>query len=410
MKMPRRLEAAQEQHAQVERLAEQGCGQRPEDQSERREHRERAEEDDEVQAPVARPRAKRGPRQLGPVEEEQQADGDPRQPGEGFGAVALARPPRGGGDHGDQGQREVVEEKSEIFHCARPEDRGRGETSAQAVLRLTPSGHRVSIKGQEATLPAGLSDLHALPRPLYGHVEALPNRMLGYRHRHPWIQLAYAAQGVIEVRTDRGRYVAPPQRAVWIPQEIPHRVWCRAGTSIRSLYIDSGAGHSRGDACRVLVVDSLLRELIDAFSLVPVRYAVDGADGRLAAVLLDRIAAAPEADLMLPLPSDPDLRQLCRSAQLHPSRKASLRALSEQRGVSEKTLSRLFLRETGLTFRAWLQRMRLLGALPALERGARVTDVALDCGYESLSAFIAAFRKLFDASPGEFFGARRDPT
>ena len=268
----------------------------------------------------------------------------------------------------------------------------------------------MSIKGQEATLPAGLSDLHALPRPLYGHVEALPNRMLGYRHRHPWIQLAYAAQGVIEVRTDRGRYVAPPQRAVWIPQEIPHRVWCRAGTSIRSLYIDSGAGHSRGDACRVLVVDSLLRELIDAFSLVPVRYAVDGADGRLAAVLLGRIAAAPEADLMLPLPSDPDLRQLCRSAQLHPSRKASLRALSEQRGVSEKTLSRLFLRETGLTFRAWLQRMRLLGALPALERGARVTDVALDCGYESLSAFIAAFRKLFDASPGEFFGARRDPT
>ena len=52
----------------------------------------------------------------------------------------------------------------------------------------------------------------------------------------------------------------------------------------------------------------------------------------------------------------------------------------------------------------------LFHSLPALERGARVTDVALDCGYESLSAFIAAFRKLFDASPGEFFGARRDPT
>ena len=60
-------------------------------------------------------------------------------------------------------------------------------------------------------------------------------------------------------------------------------------------------------------------------------------------------------------------------------------------GVSEKTLSRIFLRETGLSFRVWRQRVRLLGALPALANGERVTDVALACGYDSLSAFIAAF-------------------
>ncbi|MNP73513.1 Helix-turn-helix domain protein [compost metagenome] len=50
--------------------------------------------------------------------------------------------------------------------------------------------------------------------------------------------------------------------------------------------------------------------------------------------------------------------------------------------------------------------MRLLSALPALERGERVTDVALACGYESLSAFIAAFGKQFGLPPGEFFRAR----
>ncbi|MCE6982187.1 helix-turn-helix domain-containing protein, partial [Pseudomonas frederiksbergensis] len=65
-----------------------------------------------------------------------------------------------------------------------------------------------------------------------------------------------------------------------------------------------------------------------------------------------------------------------------------------------------FQRETGLSFRLWRQRMRLLSALPALERGERVTDVALACGYESLSAFIAAFGKQFGLPPGEFFRAR----
>ena len=61
------------------------------------------------------------------------------------------------------------------------------------------------------------------------------------------------------------------------------------------------------------------------------------------------------------------------------------------------------MRDTGLTYRAWRQRLRLLGALPDLERGERVTDVALGCGYESVSAFIAAFRQQFDTTPGEFF-------
>lgn len=53
--------------------------------------------------------------------------------------------------------------------------------------------------------------------------------------------------------------------------------------------------------------------------------------------------------------------------------------------------------------------MRLLSALPALSRGERVTDVALACGYESLSAFIAAFGKQFGLSPGEFLQTHRKP-
>ena len=38
----------------------------------------------------------------------------------------------------------------------------------------------------------------------------------------------------------------------------------------------------------------------------------------------------------------------------------------------------------------------------ALERGDSVTEVALACGYDSLSAFIAAFKKQFNCTPGNF--------
>ena len=260
----------------------------------------------------------------------------------------------------------------------------------------------MSATGHEERLPRELDALEALPRPVYGHVEALPNRVIGYRHSHRWAQLSYAARGVVEVRTQGALFVAPPQRALWIPAHVRHRVRTAAGTEVRSLYIRPEAVPDMPGVCRVLHVDPLLRELVRAFGELPVEYDEAGAHGRLAAVLLDRLAAAPEAGLMLPLPQDRRLRRVCRALQARPDSALSLAQWAQRLATSEKTLSRLFRQQTGMSFRLWRQRARLLGALPLLERGERVTDVALACGYDSLSAFIAVFREQFGATPGEF--------
>ncbi len=62
---------------------------------------------------------------------------------------------------------------------------------------------------------------------------------------------------------------------------------------------------------------------------------------------------------------------------------------------------RLFPRATGLSFRNWRQRMRLLSSLALLEAGENVTEAALGCGYESTHAYIAAFKQVFGPTPGE---------
>ena len=66
-------------------------------------------------------------------------------------------------------------------------------------------------------------------------------------------------------------------------------------------------------------------------------------------------------------------------------------------------MARLFLAETGLGFRAWRQRARLLHALVALADDAPVTAVAFDAGYDSPSAFIAAFKREFGTTPARYF-------
>ncbi|WP_437879819.1 AraC family transcriptional regulator [Pseudomonas sp. LRF_L74] len=259
-------------------------------------------------------------------------------------------------------------------------------------------------KEQERALPRRVPGLESLPRPVYGRIESLPNRTLTHRHSHPWVQFSYAIQGVLEVQTDFGRFIAPPQRAVWVPAGMAHRVFSSPRTEMRSLYLRDDVTRWAGDGCRVLAVSDLLRELIRAFSQLPVEYPEDGAEGRLVQVLLDQLRNAPTVDLILPLPRDARLRQIYRALLAHPERQTTLGEWSRRFELSEKTLSRLFQQDTGLTFRAWRQRLRLLAALPLLERGERVTDVALACGYDSTSAFIAAFRQQFECTPGEFFG------
>ena len=261
--------------------------------------------------------------------------------------------------------------------------------------------HRQTDKA--STTLRALGALRTLPRPVYGHASGLPNNAISQHHSHAWGQLSYAAQGVLAIATDRGRFVAPPLCAVWIPAGLSHGVSRGPDTQIRSLYIDPAVAPRSWTGCRVLAVTPLLRELIRAFGELPVEYEEEGPAGRLVTVLLDQLACAPEMGLILPWPQDPRLRKLCNELQSHPDRCKTLLHYSARLKISERTLSRLFLAQTGLSFRLWRQRSRLLAALPLLERGERVTDVAIACGYDSMPAFIAAFREQMGATPREMF-------
>ena len=255
-------------------------------------------------------------------------------------------------------------------------------------------------KDKQSELLKELEALQELPRPVFGQQVSLPNYAIEAPHSHPWIQLSYAAEGVLTVETQRARLVAPPHRAIWIPPSLYHGVRCDADTRIRSIYVAADRLPVR--SCEVIEINPLLRALILAFSEFEVEYDEQGAQGRVVQVLLDQLASVPRADLFLPWPTDSRLIDICRYLATNPNSPFPLAHFSKRLGISDKTFSRLFVKETGMTYRLWRQRCRLLASLPMLERGMRVTDVALECGYESLSAFIAAFRNLLGCTPREY--------
>lgn len=276
-------------------------------------------------------------------------------------------------------------------------------TDTQSAFSSPARTGRPSQGTGAAAVPGRRGGLRHLPRPVYGHIDSQSNILIPRHHKHAWAQLSYATQGYLQVWTPDARFVALAQRAVWIPAGVPHQV-ARQSTHavIRSLYLDAKALGLDWPVCRVLAVSPLLHELIRRFSTLPIEYDVDGPDGRLARVLADQLAVSPDAGLILPWPTDPRLQSVCRQLQNHPESAPDLGAFSRRLGLSDKTLTRLFQRQTGLGFRLWRQRARLVHALPLLERGDRITDVALACGYDSLSSFIAAFRAHTGVTPRAF--------
>ena len=78
--------------------------------------------------------------------------------------------------------------------------------------------------------------------------------------------------------------------------------------------------------------------------------------------------------------------------------------------MSRATFMRLFRRETKMSFGKWRQQARMLNALLLLAEGRSILDVALECGYESPSAFSAAFRRSLGQPPKSYFRSIRNST
>jgi AraC-like DNA-binding protein len=223
------------------------------------------------------------------------------------------------------------------------------------------------------------------------------------RHHHERAQLVFATSGVMQVTAAGGIWVVPPQRALWIPSAIEHEIRCAGAVAMRTLYIHPDAAGALPRSVCVLAVQPLLRELILEAVKLPVDYGESERDGRIMALILDELRALPILPLHLPMPNDKRLVRICQAIMAAPALRRALPEWGDVVGASSRTLARLFLRETGMSFGAWCRQARLLDAVARLAQGQKVTSVALDLGYDSPSAFTSMFRRHLATTPSRYF-------
>jgi AraC-like DNA-binding protein/quercetin dioxygenase-like cupin family protein len=221
-------------------------------------------------------------------------------------------------------------------------------------------------------------------------------------HDHPWGQLVYGISGVMRVSAGDTVWFVPPTRAVWLPPRRPHQITMQGEVAMRTLYLAPARTSGLPIETTALEVSPLLRELILQTLKIGMLDRHIPEQDRLADVLTDLVREAPAGTLRLPMPIDPRARAAAEWFQASPAERRSLGTVARQAGGSLRTLQRHFTRDTGMSMEAWRQKVRLINAVAILCSGANVTDAALACGYDSTSAFIAAFKKQFGVTPGRY--------
>lgn len=222
-------------------------------------------------------------------------------------------------------------------------------------------------------------------------------------HFHPEDQLIFASKGVMTVRTKQGIWVVPPLRAVWIPAGTPHSVAMSGSVSMRTLYFLPRIARALPNKCFVMNVSSLLRELIlHACKFSKLNRKIP-AQKRIIDLTVDQLQAANSIPLQLPHPLDSRAVRIVEALLADPAGEKTLESLSKDSGASKRTVQRLFLAQTKMTFGKWRQQLRLLHAMRLLAAGEKVTGAALDSGYSSPSAFISMFRKQLGTTPNRYF-------
>ncbi|WP_269504391.1 AraC family transcriptional regulator [Burkholderia sp. IMCC1007] len=226
-------------------------------------------------------------------------------------------------------------------------------------------------------------------------------------HHHVRGQLFCVETGLIQLNTSHGAWLLPPCRAGWIPPDVPHEVRVSGALSGWTLFMAPAFCVDLPATPCVVAISEVLRALAQRTTEWDKRATLTPDQARIATVIQDEIRRAPHEALHVPMPSDPRVVRVARAVVADPGNPRTLDDWASFGAMSSRTLRRLTLAETGLSFGRWRQQVKLMHGLDMLARGISVAEISDVLGYASPSNFIAMFRKVLGDSPARYFSTNR---
>lgn len=219
-------------------------------------------------------------------------------------------------------------------------------------------------------------------------------------HSHATAQLTYCSSGAVTIHTAEASWTLPPYRALWIPSGLTHQTHAQAGTQTHNVYLSDTGEKKCIEAICPLLITRLVHQLITELDDLP-------QDPRrntlMMALLFNELSQAQPAQVScLPRVKEPRLIALTEKLSQQPGTGDTLESLSQQAGLTPRTVSRLFRQDTGLSFAQWRQQLSITMTINLLSQGVAVEEIASQLGYCNGSALIAMFSKVLGLTPQRY--------
>lgn len=150
-------------------------------------------------------------------------------------------------------------------------------------------------------------------------------------------------------------WVLPPTWALWLPAGVVHRTGATREAVLCSLYLDPAACSPDWSEPTAVGVGALLAQLITYLARQDL---AEDARQRAEALVPDLLHPVPTLPIDVPHPVDERVRAVADTLLADPADPRSLEAHAHDIGVSRRTLTRLFVRDTGMSFDRWRTHMR----------------------------------------------------
>lgn len=223
-------------------------------------------------------------------------------------------------------------------------------------------------------------------------------------HQHRKGQLVLALHGGVTCEVADALWMVPPQCGVWVPGGVLHSNRATANARMCFLFVEPGVARLP-DTCCTLSLSPLVREMIFYLARLDPQQGYDAHVQRLVRVLLDELALMSVEHLSWPMSRHGSIRRIARALAHNPADRSTLMQWAARVAMSERTLARLVVKETGLSFGRWRQQLHLITALRLIAEGMPVQQVSAQLGYESVTAFITMFKKSLGRSPTRYFAS-----
>lgn len=254
------------------------------------------------------------------------------------------------------------------------------------------------MAAESRTLPTFEAGSVSVPFVIKGWEEHVVRDTVWEPHAHPTHELLWNVSGASATTAGARTWMITPAVGVWMPAGVVHTGRALAGTQLRAAQFDvRSVPELSADPAAVEItplLSQLLQRLEDASLGERSRWLTEE-------MILDVMEPAGQ-ELLIKRPQRPLLEPVVSALEANPADQSTLGEWAERLGVSERTITRAFRQETGLSFARWQTALRAQHAALLLGRGMSVEEVAEAVGYGSASAFGAAFRRTTGLTPSRF--------